>query len=259
MPCGPARKRPHLSWRLATARADAMPTLSLYPARPPSVHDYPATRTYREPRPTMTADAPAATRARQIAAMPHSPIGPHVRPSSAPPPHTRARTRTAGPQAVIMRVVHIAPGPTPTFTMSAPALPAADGRPRTRRCRRHGTTATPSAPAAAVEHPLLVPCAVSRRAHRCRLSSSAALACDVGRSLSRSQRQRAVPPTSRPRTGRERHRNAAVLVRTPTAAGPVDAGGQPPISQRRPTRTAFCGDGVSGKVAPGTTSLAATA
>ena len=57
-----------------------------------------------------------------VARVAHAPVGPDV---LAQPAASAAHSSTAEncgrPTAVIMRVVHMAPGPTPTLTMSAPA------------------------------------------------------------------------------------------------------------------------------------------
>lgn len=70
-------------------------------------------------------------------------VGPHVPPNSlAAEAHSTMAENCGRPTPVIIRVVHIAPGPTPTLTMLAPApsrsrvpsaettLPAASGTPR---------------------------------------------------------------------------------------------------------------------------------
>ena len=95
----------------------------------------------------MTLDAPAASASATSLGCRTPPSAqtwaPSLRASSA---HSSTALNCGRPTPVIMRVVHIAPGPTPTFTMSAPArtrsrtpsavttLPAASGtgRPTSR-------------------------------------------------------------------------------------------------------------------------------
>ena len=91
----------------------------------------------------MTLDAPAASAERHVPRMAHAAVGPHV---GAELTCRRSAFEDSGelgrPTPVIIRVVHIAPGPTPTLTMIAPALirsrvpsadttlPATSGTPR---------------------------------------------------------------------------------------------------------------------------------
>ena len=92
-------------------------------------------------------EAPGGQRQRDVARMAHPAVGPHVLAELAGRRRALehgART-AAGPTPVIIRVVHIAPGPTPTLTMSAPAstrsrtpsaettLPATTGTARVER------------------------------------------------------------------------------------------------------------------------------
>ena len=72
--------------------------------------------------PTITCDAPAAS-ARATSRGWRTPPSAHTLPpaSRAAAAHSSTADNCGRPTAVIIRVVHIAPGPTPTFTTSAPA------------------------------------------------------------------------------------------------------------------------------------------
>ena len=59
--------------------------------------------------------------------------------------HSRTAENCGRPTAVCMRVVHIAPGPTPTFTMSAPA--ATRSRTPSPETTLPATTGTPGSSA----------------------------------------------------------------------------------------------------------------
>ncbi|OIQ80072.1 hypothetical protein GALL_381770 [mine drainage metagenome] len=109
--------------RAATARADAIPKLSLYSRPEPSSCRSPGDSCVPANQdPTITWAAPAAS-ARATSRGCRTPPSaqtwaPSLRASAA---HSSTAENCGRPTAVIMRVVHIAPGPTPTFTMSAPA------------------------------------------------------------------------------------------------------------------------------------------
>ena len=141
--------------RLATARAEAIPkdTLNGRPSaswtRSPGDSWVPANHD-----PIITDEAPAA-RARATSRGWRTPPSAHtcLPCSRASVAHSRTAENCGRPTPVIIRVVHIAPGPTPTLTMSAPAsmsarvpsaettLPAATGTSgdsaRTDRQRLH--------------------------------------------------------------------------------------------------------------------------
>ena len=110
--------------------------------------------------PIITADAPGGERERDVAGVPHSAVGPDVLAErrAAAAAHSSTAENCGRPTPVIIRVVHIAPGPTPTLTMSAPAsisarvpsaettLPATTGHLRVEAADR----------AERLDHPLLV-------------------------------------------------------------------------------------------------------
>ena len=131
--------------------------------------------------PIITDEAPAASASATSRGCRTPPSAQTCLPSSrARPRRTRARRENCGrPTPVIIRVVHIAPGPTPTLTMSAPAsisarvpsaettLPATTGHRRVQgadraaaprasgpggrgRCRRRGSRRRPRAARAAL-------------------------------------------------------------------------------------------------------------
>ena len=110
--------------RAATARADAIPKLSLYSrpvpssCRSPGLSWVPANQD-----PTITWDAPAASASATSRGCRTPPSAHTCLPSRrASAAHSRTAENCGRPTAVIIRVVHIAPGPTPTLTMSAPGL-----------------------------------------------------------------------------------------------------------------------------------------
>ena len=122
-PCGPGRRPTRVAVRLATARADAIPkdTLNARPSascsRSPGDSWVPANQ-----EPIITEEAPAA-RARATSRGCRTPPSaqtclPSSRAASA---HSSTAENCGRPTPVIIRVVHMAPGPTPTLTMSAPA------------------------------------------------------------------------------------------------------------------------------------------
>ena len=72
--------------------------------------------------PNITLDGAAGERQRDVAREAHAAVGPDVAPSrAASSAHSTTAENWGRPTPVIIRVVHIAPGPTPTLTMSAPA------------------------------------------------------------------------------------------------------------------------------------------
>ena len=72
--------------------------------------------------PIITFEAPAASASATSRGMPDPAVGPDVAPSRlASAAHSSTAENCGRPTPVIIRVVHIAPGPTPTLTMSAPA------------------------------------------------------------------------------------------------------------------------------------------
>src|SRR5439155_20341398 len=105
------------------ARFDAIPNDSLY-GRPLSSRNRSPGDSYvpASQEPIITADAPAAT-ARATSRGWRTPPSAQIRtPSSRPAAeHSNTAENCGRPTPVIIRVVHIAPGPTPTLTMSAPA------------------------------------------------------------------------------------------------------------------------------------------
>ena len=148
--------------RLATARADAMPKLSLYM---PAVrrHVQVAGRLVRagEPRADHGRRRAGGEGERDVARDAARPRRPRrACRARARPRRTRATAENCGrPTPVIIRVVHIAPGPTPTLTMSAPAstrsrVPSADTTlPATIG---HAPASSARTAAERLEHPLLV-------------------------------------------------------------------------------------------------------
>src|SRR5690606_38511302 len=109
--------------RRRTARADAMPKLTLY-IRPwlsrctsPGDSYVPANH-----EPIITLDAPAARANATSRGYRTPPSAQTCLPSSrARVAHSNTAENCGRPTAVRIRVVHMAPGPTPTLTMSAPA------------------------------------------------------------------------------------------------------------------------------------------
>ena len=108
----------------------------------------------------MTADAPAASASATSRGCRTPPSAQTWRPSSAAAvAHSSTAENCGRPTPVIIRVVHIAPGPTPTLTMSAPAsissrVPSAD----TTLPATIGTLGIQCADGGErVEHALLVP------------------------------------------------------------------------------------------------------
>src|SRR6266496_4449665 len=109
--------------RCCTARADAMPKLSLYSR--PSVSRYASPGDSYVPAnhdPIITFDAPAASASATSRGYRTPPSAQTCRPRErACAAHSKTAENCGRPTPVIIRVVHIAPGPTPTLTMSAPA------------------------------------------------------------------------------------------------------------------------------------------
>ena len=177
--------------RQRTARADAIPKLSLY-RRPsasrcasPGDSCVPASQ-----EPTMTFAAPAAIASATSRGWRTPPSAQTCAPSSrAWAAHSSTAENWGRPTPVTMRVVHIAPGPTPTFTMSAPASTRSrDAVARSRRCPR------PRAPAGRARGPRAPPRASAPGGRgRCRARG-------------RPRRRRAAPARGRPRRARSRSR-----------------------------------------------------
>src|SRR6202453_3345785 len=112
-----------LAERSRTARADAIPKLSLY-SRPSGERNVsPGDSNVPENHdPIITFEAPAASAsATSLGCL--TPPSAHTDASSrlASAAHSSTAENCGRPTPVIIRVVHIAPGPTPTLTMSAPA------------------------------------------------------------------------------------------------------------------------------------------
>ena len=112
-----------LAERSRTARADAIPKLSLY-SRPsgernvsPGDSNVPANQD-----PIITLEAPAARASATSRGCLTPPSAQTQAPSRrASAAHSSTAENCGRPTPVIILVVHIAPGPTPTLTMSAPA------------------------------------------------------------------------------------------------------------------------------------------
>ena len=76
-----------------------------------------------EPRPEHHVGRAGGERQGDVAGIAHAAVGPDVLAvSAASAAHSSTALNCGRPTPVIIRVVHIAPGPTPTFTTSAPAL-----------------------------------------------------------------------------------------------------------------------------------------
>ncbi len=109
--------------RCRTARADAIPKLSLY-SRPSASRNVSPGDSYvpANQDPIMTLDAPAASASATSRGCRTPPSAHTCAPSRrACAAHSSTALNCGRPTPVIIRVVHIAPGPTPTLTMSAPA------------------------------------------------------------------------------------------------------------------------------------------
>jgi hypothetical protein len=109
--------------RSRTARADAIPKLSLYSRPSGSLNASPGdSNVPANHDPTMTADAPAASASATSRGCRTPPSAQTKAPSAdAAAAHSSTAENCGRPTPVIIRVVHMAPGPTPTLTMSAPA------------------------------------------------------------------------------------------------------------------------------------------
>ena len=116
--------KPSRRVRLRTARFEAIPKFSLY-RRPSGSRIVSAADSYvpASHEPNMTLPAPAAS-AKATSLGYRTPPSAHTEPPirRASSEHSRTAENCGRPTPVIMRVVHIAPGPTPTLTMLAPAL-----------------------------------------------------------------------------------------------------------------------------------------
>ena len=118
--------------------------------------------------PIMTLVAPRPARG-DVPGMPDATVGPDVRTEL---PGGRCAPRTAEncgrPTPVIIRVVRIAPGPTPTLTMSAPASTKVADAPAATTLPATSGTSMPSARTARSASSIFswCPCAVSRRRRR---------------------------------------------------------------------------------------------
>src|SRR5580700_2471151 len=109
--------------RTRTARDDAIPKLSLY-RRPSGSRNASPGDSYVPANhdPIMTDDAPAARASATSRGCRTPPSAQTCAPrAAAAVAHSSTAENCGRPTPVIIRVVHIAPGPTPTLTMSAPA------------------------------------------------------------------------------------------------------------------------------------------
>ena len=112
-----------LAERSRTARADAIPKLSLY-SRPSGDRNVSPGDSYVPANhdPIITLEAPAASASATSRGCRTPPSAQTEAPSRlASAAHSSTAENCGRPTPVIIRVVHIAPGPTPTLTMSAPA------------------------------------------------------------------------------------------------------------------------------------------
>src|SRR5690625_6917001 len=109
--------------RAETARAEAMPKFSLYLRPSRSINMSPGdSTTPANQEPIMTCDAPAASANATSRGYLMPPSAQTCLPwLAAAWAHSWTAENCGRPTAVIIRVVHIAPGPTPTFRISAPA------------------------------------------------------------------------------------------------------------------------------------------
>ena len=109
-----------------------------------------------EPRADHDVGRARGQRQRDVARMPDAAVGPDVTPSCrAAAAHSATAENCGRPTPVIMRVVHIAPGPTPTLTMVAPALDQVAGALRghhVARGQRHARDRATATGLKRVEH-----------------------------------------------------------------------------------------------------------
>jgi hypothetical protein len=217
-----------LAERRRTARAEAIPKLSLY-SRPsgdrnvsPGDSNVPANHD-----PIITLEAPAASASATSRGCLTPPSAQTNAPSRlAASAHSRTAENCGRPTPVIIRVVHIAPGPTPTFTMFAPA--ATRSATPVAVTTLPATTGTEGARARTACSAQIIfswcPCAVSTTSTSAPASSSSLALAATSPLTPSAAPTRSRPPAST--AGEYRvARSAPVLVMMPTQRPPASSTG----------------------------------